>query len=73
MQKLLQSFHELERQQLKVAALKGMTQRRKKSLRSHIDSFTQVVVEVKGVDDGLKCWIFENGLLRDNPFKHKLG
>lgn len=33
----------------------------------------QVMVEVKGATKGLKCWIFENDLLQDNPFRQKLG
>lgn len=42
-------------------------------LRAYIDHFMQVVVEVEGVDESLKCWIFENDMLWDNPFRKKLG
>lgn len=35
--------------------------------------FTQVTVEVEGAEEGLKYWIFENGLLRDCPFRLKIG
>lgn len=40
---------------------------KKKSLQSYIDQFTQVYIEVKGAEKGLKCSIFENGLMRDHP------
>lgn len=40
---------------------------------SYIDQFMQVAVEVEGAATGLKCWIFENDLLQDSPFRQKLG
>lgn len=40
---------------------------------SYIDQFMQVAVEVEGAVTGLKCWIFENDLLQDCPFRQKLG
>lgn len=32
-----------------------------------------MVVEVEGVEEGLKCWIFENDLRQYRPFREKLG
>lgn len=34
--------------------------------------FTQVAVEVRGAEEGLECWIFENTLRQDNTFREKL-
>lgn len=45
----------------------------RESLRSYIDRFSHVVVEVEGAEEALQCWIFENGLLLDDPFYTKLG
>lgn len=56
-----------------VAILSGITHERKESLQSYIDRFMQVVVKVERVEEGLKCWILKNALLRDNPFWKKLG
>lgn len=46
---------------------------KKEILRSYVDHFTQVVIEVEGDEEGLKCWIFKNGLLKDHPFRLNLG
>lgn len=45
----------------------------KESLRSYIDQITQVEMEVEGTKESLQCWFFENDLLRDHPFRTKLG
>lgn len=42
-------------------------------LRAYIDHFMQVVVELEGVDESLKCWIFENDMFWDNLFRKNLG
>lgn len=42
------------------------------NIRSYIDRFIQVMVEVEGVEETLKCLIFENDILRDNPFHTKI-
>ncbi|MCI58465.1 hypothetical protein A2U01_0079720, partial [Trifolium medium] len=34
---------------------------------------TREAIEVKGTNDKLKCYIFENGLRHDTKFKEKLG
>lgn len=49
-----------------------ITQEKKESLKTYIDHFTKVVVEVGGSDKILKHWIFENGLWQDNAFEEKL-
>lgn len=33
----------------------------------------QVVIEVDIAKEGLKCWIFENDLLKDHTFKLNIG
>lgn len=42
-------------------------------LRSYIDWFAQVLVEVERTEESLKCWIFKKGLLHGHPFHTKLG
>lgn len=56
-----------------VTTLSGIVQWNKESLQSYINWFTQVSIEVEGVEEGLKCQIFENGLLREYPFRLKIG
>lgn len=56
-----------------VVALSGIIQEKKESLWSYIDRFTLVSVEVEGAEESLKCWIFENDLLWNHPFRLKLG
>lgn len=41
-------------------------------MQFYIGRFTLVVVQVKGFGEDLKCWIFENGLLRGHPFRLKI-
>lgn len=55
-----------------VSTLSGTVQGNNESLQSYIDQFTQVVMEVKGAKAGIKCWIFENDLLCDHPFRLKI-
>lgn len=45
----------------------------RKTVQSYTNWFTQVDVELEGDEEGLKCWIFENDLLGDYPFKSKIG
>lgn len=45
----------------------------KESLRSNIDRFTQIAVEVEGPKKAIQCWTFKNGLLCDHHFCTKLG
>lgn len=40
---------------------------------SYIDQFTQVSIDIEGTQKGHPCWIFENGLPRDHPFRKNLG
>lgn len=42
-------------------------------MRSYIDRFTQILIEVDGAQEGLQCWIFENDLLSAHSFRKKLG
>ena len=66
-------FTAWKRQSVIVAALGEIIQGKKESPQSYIEQFTYVIIEVLGAEEGLKCWIFENGLLRDHPFKLKIG
>lgn len=50
-----------------IATLSRVAQGKKKSLQSYIDQFTQVYIEVKGAEKGLKCSILESGLIQDHP------
>lgn len=56
-----------------MSSLIRITHGKKESLRSYIGHFTQVVVEVEGTEEGLKCGIFESGLRKDSSFRVKLG
>lgn len=56
-----------------IATLGIIAQGKKESLRSYIDCFIHVIIEVGGLYESLKCWIFENGLKDDNSFKDMLG
>lgn len=62
-----------KRQPTKISTLSDITHGKKESLRSYIDCFTQLVVELDGGEEGLKCWIFENVPLLDSSFIQKLG
>ncbi|KAL5070505.1 hypothetical protein RYX36_021392, partial [Vicia faba] len=53
--------------------LSEIIQGKKERLWSYIDQFTQVSIKVYGVEEGLKCWIFENYLWCDHPFRLKIG
>lgn len=55
-----------------MVALSGVTQGKKETLHAYIDRFTEVDVVVKEIDESLKCWIFQRGLLLDNIFWEKL-
>lgn len=52
--------------------LRKIIQGKKESSQSYINLFMQVIVEVEGSGEDLKCWIFENDLLRDHPFRTKI-
>lgn len=65
-------FTAYKRKHVRVATLNGIVQGKKERLRSYIDHFTQVVVEVEGAEESLKCWIFKNGLLCNHPFRLKI-
>lgn len=54
-----------------VDSLKEIVQENKKSLKSYIDSFMQVGIYVEGAENGLKWWIFKNGLWHNYPFLPK--
>lgn len=56
-----------------VAALSGIVKGKNENLWSYIYQHTQVVVEVEGAGESVKCCIFKNRLLRDHPFIVKLG
>lgn len=62
-----------KRQSLIISTLSWSVQGKKESLRYYIDNFTQASNEVERTKEGLKCWIFENGLLRDHTFWMKIG
>lgn len=66
-------FTTTERQWVTLAAISGIKQVNKYNMRSYIYCFTQEFVEVEGAEKGLKCRIFENGLLWDSSFKQKVG
>lgn len=65
-------FTSRKRRPMTVHALSGIIHGKKERLQFHIDQFIQVVVEVDRYEEGLKCWIFENNLLRDLPFRLNL-
>lgn len=46
---------------------------KKESLWSYINQFTQFSIEVDMAQEGMQCWIFENDLLSDHPFRQKMG
>ncbi|MCI10244.1 hypothetical protein A2U01_0031336 [Trifolium medium] len=56
-----------------IASLGGIVQGREETLRDYIERFTMEVVEVKGADDKLKCFIFEKGLRAAVMFKENPG
>ncbi|MCH81098.1 hypothetical protein A2U01_0001877 [Trifolium medium] len=64
--KLLISFHSTE----SPTQNHGFTQQHP---HSNIERFTKEANKVKGANDKLKCYIFENGLRHDTKFKEKLG
>ncbi|MCI23327.1 hypothetical protein A2U01_0044506, partial [Trifolium medium] len=56
-----------------MASLSNILQGKDESLRNYIERFTREAIEVKGTNNKLKCYIFENGLRHDTKFKEKLG
>lgn len=65
-------FTSQKRHPVTIVVLSSIMQGPEDNIQSYIDRFIQVVVEVKGVKETLKCLIFENDLLHDNPFHTKI-
>lgn len=55
-----------------MVAFRGVTQGKKETLHTYINRFTKVDVVVKEIDESLKRWIFQKGLLLDNIFWENL-
>lgn len=54
------------------ATVSGILQRKKETLWEYIDRFTTEAVQVIGVSDKLKCWIFKEVLMPHNMFRDNL-
>ncbi|MCI12847.1 hypothetical protein A2U01_0033954, partial [Trifolium medium] len=62
-----------KRQPKTMASLINIIRRKEESLRDYIERFIRKAIEIKGVHDMLKCYIFEKGLRNDTKYKEKLG
>ncbi|MCH81522.1 hypothetical protein A2U01_0002311 [Trifolium medium] len=56
-----------------IASLSNIIQGKEESLRDYIERFTREIIEVKGTNDKLKCYIFDKVLRSDTKFEEKLG